>query len=54
MSSLKALSQRTYMHMGIAHGLRQQCGECYAGGGEKGEMDVICNSVNNRNNNNKK
>ena len=31
---VEVISQRTYMHVCIAHGHRQQCGEGRGGGGE--------------------
>ena len=46
---MEEISQRTYMHIGKAHGHRQQCGGGgLVQGGKGGEMRGICNSVNNK------
>ena len=46
------ISQRTYIHICIAHGHRQQCvnarGWGVGGGDQGGKMGDLCNSVNNK------
>ena len=55
MKESEEISQRTYMHICIVHGHRQQCGKARQGGGggrvegdREGNRRDICNSINNK------